>query len=244
MTNRSRNEIEHGAKLASSNPEVIWGWGTKAGLARGKRRFQLITDGANLKPGAKVLEIGCGSGLLTEALVLTGATIIAVDISNDLLAIARQRGLPKERVQFLEKRFEDCDIDGPFDAVVGSSVLHHLDIVPAINKIYSLLKPGGVMSFAEPNMLNPQIMVQKNIHWIKEKMGDSPDETAFFKWQIKGILKKAGFVQAEAVPFDWLHPHTPEKMISLVSSIGNGFEKLPILREFAGSLFIHSYKPA
>jgi 2-polyprenyl-3-methyl-5-hydroxy-6-metoxy-1,4-benzoquinol methylase len=243
MTNRSEHEIQHGLKLASGDPEKTWGWGTEAGRLRARRRAEMICGGASLRPGTRVLEIGCGSGLFTGFIAETGATVVAVDISGELLKLARQRTLPNSRVTFLQKRFEDCDVDGPFDAVAGSSVLHHLDIIPALKKIFELLKPGGVLSFAEPNMLNPQIMVQKNVPWIKARMGDSPDETAFFRWQMHMLLRSSGFERIEVLPFDWLHPYTPSWLIRFVSGAGKLVEKTPLIREFAGSLYIRAFRP-
>jgi len=178
---RSENEITHAHQLVQSDPEKVWGWGTPAGQLRAIRRAEMIISGADLKPGLRVLEEGCGTGLFTEMFASDGAHLVAVDISGELLEFAHGRGLPSDKVQFFEKRFEECDIDGPFDAVIGSSILHHLEIKDALFKIYSLLKPGGVMCFTEPNMLNPQIMIQKNVRWIKERLGDSPDETAFIR---------------------------------------------------------------
>jgi 2-polyprenyl-3-methyl-5-hydroxy-6-metoxy-1,4-benzoquinol methylase len=172
----------------------------------------------------RVLEIGCGTGLFTEMFAETGTRLVAVDISPDLLARARARALPPDRVQFLEKRFEDCEMDGPFDAVIGSSVLHHLDKRPALNQIYHLMKPGGVMSFAEPNMLNPQIMAQKNIPWLKERLGDSPDETALVRWSFFRLLARVGFEYIAFVPFDWLHPATPVQFIGWVGWLGESGE--------------------
>ena len=74
-----------------------------------------------------------------------------------------------------------------FDAVVGSSVLHHLDVAQALRECFRVLKPEGVICFTEPNMLNPQIALQKNISFLKKRLGDSPDETTFFRWQIQGF---------------------------------------------------------
>jgi SAM-dependent methyltransferase len=173
----------------------------------------------------------------------TGVELIALDISADLLEKARARGIPSDEVQFLEGRFEDSDIGGPFDAVVGSSILHHLDLETALPRIFELLKPGGVMSFAEPNMLNPQILFQKNVPWLKKRMGDSPDETAFVRWWIHARLLKAGLQKVEITPFDWLHPTTPAPLIRVIRSLGRILEKMPVMREFAGSLHIRCYRP-
>lgn len=237
------NEIEHGKKLSQQGAEFIWGWGSPAGKVRARRRAALIAEGACLQPGMRALEIGCGTGLFTEMFVQTGAYIIAVDISPDLLSEARMRGLPEDRVEFLEKPFEECEVDGPFDAVIGSSILHHLDLEVSLAKIFSLLKPGGIMSFAEPNMLNPQILIQKNIPWIKKRMGDSPDETAFVRFSLFRQLQSAGFTHITITPFDWLHPATPERMIDTVSAIGGFFEAIPLIRELSGSLYIRCERP-
>jgi 2-polyprenyl-3-methyl-5-hydroxy-6-metoxy-1,4-benzoquinol methylase len=243
-TQRAEHEIEHGKKLSSGDAEYTWGWGSPAGKVRAARRAHFIARAACLGPQSRVLEVGCGTGLFTEMLAQTGAEIIAVDISPELLELARRRGLPDQRVQFLAKRFEDCDIYGPFHAVAGSSVLHHLEVEPSLRKIFNLLEPGGMLSFAEPNMLNPQIMVQKNIPWIKRWLGDSPDETAFIRWRLQALLEKIGFREVRITPFDWLHPITPRPLIGVVSLLGKALEKIPVLREFSGSLIIEGQRPA
>jgi SAM-dependent methyltransferase len=237
------HEIAHGKRLAQHDPELVWGWGTPAGRLRAIRRAEVIASGAGLGPGVRALEIGCGTGLFTEMFAQTGVELIALDISADLLKKARAREILSDKVQFLEGRFEESDIGGPFDAVVGSSILHHLDLETALPRIFELLKPGGVMSFAEPNMLNPQILFQKNVPWLKKRMGDSPDETAFVRWRIHARLLKAGFQKVEITPFDWLHPTTPAPLIRVVRSLGCVLEKMPVMREFAGSLHILCCRP-
>jgi len=243
-SSRAAHEIEHGRKLAQHEPERIWGWSTAAGRLRASRRADLIIHSTALGPGKRALEIGCGTGLFTEKFARTGAQIIAVDLSTNLLEKARARGLPESQVRFLAKPFESCDVEGPFDAVIGSSVLHHLELRPALAKILSLLKPGGVMCCAEPNLLNPQIMIQKNIPWIREHLGDSPDERAFFRWPLRRLLLNMGFESVVITPFDWMHPATPERMIGAVKAAGKILEKTPLLKELAGSLLIRASRPA
>lgn len=237
------NEIIHGRKLAQSDPELIWGWKTPAGKIRAARRAEMIVSGARLGPGVLALEIGCGTGMFTEMFARTGAKLIAVDISIDLLDIARKRGLPKDRVDFIEKRFEDVGELGPFDAVIGSSVLHHLDIEKSLKKIYELLKPGGYASFAEPNMINPQLMLQKNVPILRKLAGESPDETAFIKWPFERLLSRTGFKEIKINSFDWLHPSTPSALIERVMYIGGILEKTPFIKELAGSLHIECCRP-
>ena len=242
ISERNQHEIEHGRMLASKGAESIWGWESPAGKVRAQRRARLILS--RLPSGYKrsYLEIGCGTGDFTRLFSQSGASITAVDISEDLTAIARKNLSANPDVDVITSSFEDLPKDVKFDAVIGSSVLHHLDIQPALTQIFQLLKPNGVLSFAEPNMLNPQIMIQKNIPWIKKKMGDSPDETAFFSWQMSRYLQTAGFSDIQVTPFDWLHPLIPPLLITTISSIGSVFEKIPVVKEFAGSLLISARK--
>jgi len=143
-SDRSIHEIEHGKMLAKSNAEVLWGWGTPAGKIRAERRGALVISAAKLTPDQNVLEIGCGTGLFTEMFAETGADIIAVDISPDLISLAEKRDISSSKVKFLCKKFEDFVTDDPFDAIIGSSILHHLDIESALKSIKHLLKLGGV----------------------------------------------------------------------------------------------------
>jgi SAM-dependent methyltransferase len=174
--------------------------------------------------------------MFTAQFAGTGAHLLAVDISPELLEKARARNLAGDRVRFLEGRFEEDVMGGPFDAVIGSSVLHHLDVPRALARIHDLLAPRGRMCFAEPNRLNPQVFLERSFRrWFPYV---SPDETAFVRWRLAGHLRAAGFAQIALFPFDWLHPATPTVLIPLVQRVGLWLERLPCVREVAGSLLI------
>ena len=239
---RAEHEIAHGRKLSESGAEQVWGWGSLAGQKRFHRRASWIAQHAGLKSDIYALEIGCGTGNFTESFAMSGANLLALDISEDLLKLARERHLPST-VDFICQPIETLDMPETFDAIIGSSVLHHLEISSSLKMIYRLLKPGGIIAFAEPNMLNPQIMLQKNIPWIKKRVGDSPDETAFYRRQIQSLLKQTGFELIEVTPLDWLHPAIPARAIALFQRIEFYFENIPLLCEFAGSLYISARRP-
>jgi 2-polyprenyl-3-methyl-5-hydroxy-6-metoxy-1,4-benzoquinol methylase len=239
---KSEHEIEHGQYLSATDTEMTWGWGTSAGRKRAERRAHLILKNAHIMPNQKVLEIGCGTGMFTEKFMESGASITAVDISPDLLELAQTRGLPEEQVRFIEGRFEDCQLGGPFDAIIGSSVLHHLNIMQALHKILTLLKPSGYFCFAEPNMLNPIVYCERKFRKYFPHV--SADETAIIRWQFAHQLLEAGFTEIDLIPFDWLHPATPTLLIPLVSLLGATAEHVPLVREFSGSILIRSRKPS
>jgi ubiquinone/menaquinone biosynthesis C-methylase UbiE len=243
-TSRAEHEIAHGRYLAARDPDTLWGWGTPAGQLRANRRARMIAAGAALGPGVRALEIGCGTGLFTEHFARTGADIVAIDISPELLARARQRPIATGRVTFVLGRFEDLAIDERFDAVIGSSVLHHLDLESALPTIFRLLKPGGACSFAEPNMLNPQVFLERHVPAVRRRLHVSPDETAFVRWKFAQQLSAHGFADVRIVPFDWLHPYTPRPLIKIVMTAGRAIEHVPIVREFSGSLAMTCRRPA
>jgi len=239
--NRSTREIEHGKMLAESEPENIWGWGPPAGKKRAERRGELIVSAANILPNHKVLEIGCGTGLFTEIFSRIGAEIIAVDISSDLISLAEKRKMASDKVKFLCMRFEDYLAEEPFDAIIGLSVLHHLELESALKNITRLLKAGGWSVFAEPNMLNPQVFAERT--FLRNRLSYvSPDETAFVHWLLRKKMLEVGFEEIEITPFDWLHPYTPKKLINFINKVGYLFEKLPMIKEFSGSLLIRVSK--
>lgn len=244
LSERYANEIGHGKYLASQGAEETWGWGSPAGQQRSIRRGRLIAEAARLAPGMKALEIGCGTGLFTKLFAESGSEILAVDISEDLIEIANRFDFPMGNVIFRTIPFEDAALtrEGPFDAVIGSSVLHHLEVKPALQRIFGLLKPGGRLAFAEPNFLNPQIAAERSFLRPLFKYV-SPDETAFVRWLLGRQLADVGFEKIRIKPFDWLHPAIPKGLIKAVQSVGKVLESIPGIREFSGSLLISAKRP-
>lgn len=238
---RLQHEIEHGKKI-QNDAEGVWNWSSPAGQIRAERRANLFVETAKINKKDSILEIGCGTGLFTRKVFhKTGAKITATDLSPELLNQAKEL-LPQANF-IVDDAMKMKFPDNSFDVVFGSSILHHLEIDVALREIFRVLKPDGRMVFAEPNMVNPQILIQKNIPYIKEKLGDSPDETAIFRWGLKKVMTSLNYQSIRIFPYDFLHPITPKSMIRVVSLIGKTIEKIPILKEIAGSVIIYGQKP-
>ncbi|MBX3004117.1 MAG: methyltransferase domain-containing protein [Anaerolineales bacterium] len=238
MTTRSLHEIEHGKYLASQGAEATWGWGTEAGKQRAMKRANKVMQAARLGRGQHALELGCGTGMFTQVFAQSGAKITANDISPELIELARAKN---PDVEFICARFEDIAESTQYDAIIGSSVLHHLEVDDSLAKSFRLLKPGGRLAFAEPNMLNPQIFAERT--FLRKALAYvSPDETAFVRWPLAAQLRKHGFTAIKITPFDWLHPAIPAALIGTTEAIGGLFEVLPLIREFSGSLLISAEK--
>lgn len=238
---RIQNEIKHGEFIAK-NGEEIWNWSSPAGRLRWQRRVDMFTDFLG-NENKKVLEIGCGTGFFTSQLVLTNNQITAIDISSNLLELAKKRTNYPNVVFKKEDAHKTSFDSNSFDFIVGSSALHHLETGTALKEFFRLLKPGGKIMFTEPNMLNPQIAIQKNIPIIKKLVGDSPDETAFIRWSLKKMLIRYGFRDISIKNFDFMHPATPRFLLKYINGVLITMEEIPFLKEISGSLVIKASKP-
>lgn len=240
---RLQREIEHHRRIAAQ-AEKVWNWDSPAGRRRADRRAALYVEHGDLRPGRRALELGCGTGVFLERVAPCGAEIRGIDLSEDLLEKARVRlarfanvGLDRGNAEALPYA------DGHFDTVYGSSVLHHLDLDAALRAAFRVLKPGGRLVFAEPNIFNPQVFVMFNLETAKERFGVSPDEMAFSRFRARRALAAAGFAGVSVKPFDFLHPSTPLPWLDGVARLGRGLEQTPLLKEIAGSLLLTAQKP-
>src|SRR5262249_37571558 len=171
-------------------------------------------------------------GVFLEKVAPSGADIRGIDLSEDLLAKARLRLARFPNVGLDQGNAEELPYpDAHFDTVYGSSVLHHLDLAAALRAAFRVLKPGGRLVFAEPNIWNPQVFVMFRFDFAKEHFGVSPDEMAFSRFAARRALDRQGFVDASVRPFDFLHPSTPPAWLDRVAALVRGLERTPLLRE-------------
>jgi 2-polyprenyl-3-methyl-5-hydroxy-6-metoxy-1,4-benzoquinol methylase len=245
ITNKERLQHEKAhAEVLLRDPDGIWGWGTPAGKARAERRAELIIEAGHINSKSTTLEIGCGTGIFTELVSKSGASITACELSEKLIALAAKRQYSSE-VRFINE--DACQLGsehtGRYDVVWGSSVLHHLDLKMFLPKILRLMRPGGIFVFTEPNMMNPQIWLERNIRVIRRIAGASPDETAFYRWRIKKVLIEEGFINVMIRPHEFLHPMIPSSLIPLFKSLTRIAEAIWPICEIGGSLLIIAEKP-
>jgi len=101
---------------------------------------QAVLDLLDPKSGERILDLGCGDGALTEKIAGTGAAVIGVDASADMVAAAKRRGVDAREVDAFH-----LDFNGEFDAVFSNAALHWMKRDPdaVIAGVRRALKPGG-----------------------------------------------------------------------------------------------------
>lgn len=140
-----------------------------------------------LSPGARVLDVGCGTGLPTaEQLVRAGFEVTGIDVSEGMLDIAR-RSVPQAR--FLHRDLTTVDTDlGEFDAVVAFFALLMLpraDIPEVLQRLRGVLRPGGYFLLS---------MVEADLDDIPIQFLGSPVYvTGYLRDELRQVVEKAGF---------------------------------------------------
>lgn len=104
--------------------------------------------------GKKVMDYGCGAGENSTILARRGAKVCGIDISPELLELAKQRlqlHEVGEDAEFLVGSAHDLPVpDESIDIVFGNAILHHLDLELSSKEVFRVLKKGGRALFLEP----------------------------------------------------------------------------------------------
>jgi len=168
-----------------------------------------------LRGDETVIDAGCGSGRVTEALLarLPEGRVIAVDASEDMLASARAR-LGEERVEYVHGDLVEADLSGAgADALLSTATFHWIaDQAGLYANLHRALRPGAriaVQCGGEGNIADVRAAVTETIAADPElgaRLGD------YYPWKFLGPeetrphLEAAGFSNVEA----WLQDRTVE----------------------------------
>ncbi len=109
--------------------------------------IEMIIAFSHLPSNGRVLEIGTGTGKATKKFAEKGYQITALDISEELLSIAKTNLSLYPNVQYLVSSFEDAKVmNGEFDLVFAAQAFHWIDPSIGFVKAHSCLKEGGYLA--------------------------------------------------------------------------------------------------
>ncbi len=148
-------------------------------------------------PDSEVLEFGCGTGGTAILHAPHVKSVLATDISEEMLAIGRKQA---EEAGVSNVRFEQADFEtlasepDRYDVVLGMSILHLLkDRRSALAKIRALLKPGGVF-VSSTVCIGNKMWFMAPILWLGRMIGLFPFVRVFTTGQLVRSLEAAGFI--------------------------------------------------
>lgn len=139
----------------------------------------------DVKPGERVLDLGCGTGHLAKKIQEHGAEVIGIDASPEMIAQAKEN---YPELDFSVANGADFSFDEPFDAVFTNATLHWIhDADGVIKSVYKALKPGGRFVGEFGGKGNNRLML-------------AATET---------VLRKHGYVKGDFI-HPWYYPSTAE----------------------------------
>ena len=192
--------------------------------------------------GKRIVDFGCGSGGNTVLLANRGAQVVGVDISADLIQLARRRLEVTGRhrgAEFVVGSAHDLPFpDNSVDVVFGIAILHHLDLDLVSREVHRVLKPGGRAIFQEPVRNSRLVRVVRSL--IPYRAPDvSPYERPLTDAELDAFGRRFSRRRSRA----FLLPHVQLGQVlpmlrgywkGLYASDGALLRTLPALKHFAG----------
>ncbi len=146
-----------------------------------------------------ILDVGCGTGSLALRLADRGAHVHGLDLSREMVRIARDKAVAAgvDNVTFHTGAFDDGVTTfepESLDGICAYSILHLVEDMPAaVDRIYRLLKPGGFF-VSSTVCLGETWIPYAAIIGVMRRFGKAPMVTSFSKQDLEDAIVSAGFV--------------------------------------------------
>ncbi|HEY4106253.1 MAG TPA: methyltransferase domain-containing protein [Polyangiaceae bacterium] len=173
-----------------------------------RRRLAVEKLSTHAAPGTRVLDAGCGAGVVGLDLVQRGFFVQGVDIAENMLELARMRfqqaGVSADRYSFFRADVTHSDlVPESFGAIVALGFLEYqADELAALRRLWELLEPGGVLVVSGPSAVR-----------LANYLGLAP--------VVRERLSRRGWLPVATGPVRiGLHRYSPERFRSLLSAAG------------------------
>lgn len=203
-------------------------------------RAQTFRHTVHLLPGQTILELGCGEGRLTRALLRVSRAenpITAVTFQSEVSDCFTAN--PKiELLQLTE--FPGRLADRRFDYVISMDLLDRRNSSDLLEALYGLLTPGGELVCYESNPWNP---VHKIRGLLSGMVGRRDPRNLINRPDLYELLSEIGFIRIYAVFNDFVFAPLTDTLIWFLRNASILLENAPVIRTMAGSILIHAQRP-
>jgi ubiquinone/menaquinone biosynthesis C-methylase UbiE len=147
---------------------------------------------SGLTPGARVADLGCGSGAFTHLLARRGYACVGLDISPKLVELGRRK---YPDVEFIEGDVEHLPFpDASLDGILLSAIVHHLpDPSRCAAEVFRVLRPGGRFVAFDPNRMNPFMWLYRDrASPFYSSVGVTENERPVLAQAVAAVFQRAG----------------------------------------------------
>lgn len=182
-------------------PQRFWHW------AKYDETLRLLAP----RPGERYLDAGCGSGVLSDRLAETGATVVGVDGNAAAIEFARAT-FTRANLEFRSGLVDELGLaDASFDGIVFLEVIEHVTAAQAADVLatfHRLLRPGGRLVVSTPNRRSawPLIEWTMDTFRLAPTMDEEQHEHLLDRTELAALGRAAGFTIGEQTTVDTLAP--------------------------------------
>jgi SAM-dependent methyltransferase len=200
-----------------------------------------------LPAGARVADLGCGSGAFTDLLRQAGYNAVGLDISPKLIALGRSK---YPGLELIEGDVENLPFEtGGFDGLLLSGVVHHFpDPRRFAAETFRVLRPGGRFMAFDPNRLNPFMYLYRDRSSpFYSSVGVTENERPVLPGQVAGVFAAAGFHVATdylaGLAYRYVASERTRWLLPAYNFIDGTLFNLGILRPFRPFVLTSGEKP-
>lgn len=182
----------------------FYDWASRGLLAPfgGDKRYRhRVVDAWDIRPGQRVLELGCGTGLMTRILVERGARVTAVDRSAPMLERARRREPAATYVESDVRAYRPTET---YDRVILSYILHELTADVRAGTLVlarDALAPGGLVGIVDFDDSARQPV--RTLIGLYLRVAEPPSAREWSSHGFRDEVAAAGLVVVRSAPVGW-----------------------------------------
>jgi ubiquinone/menaquinone biosynthesis C-methylase UbiE len=198
------------------------------------RLIAAVVRALALPRGARVIDLGCGSGVFTELLRRAGYASIGLDISAKLILLGREK---YPGLELIEGDAENLPFDSEsVDGVLLSNLVHHFpDPHRLAAEVRRVLKRGGRFAAFDPNRVNPFMWLYRDrASPFYSSIGVTENERPVLAWQVAEVFRSEGFcVQTDylaGLSYRYVASQRTRLLLPFYNFIDNAVFRLPFMK--------------
>jgi ubiquinone/menaquinone biosynthesis C-methylase UbiE len=200
-----------------------------------------------LAPGARIADLGCGSGVFTNELRNQGYDPVGLDLSPKLVALGRAT---YPGLEFIEGDVEDLPFaDNSLDGILLSGLVHHLpDPRRCAAEAFRVIRPGGAFVAFDPNRMNPfMYLYRDHSSPFYSPVGVTPNERPVLARRVAAAFGEAGFTVGTDYLSGLSYRYVAASGLRWVLPVYNSIDRVvfapPFMRPFRSFVLTFGRKP-